>query len=153
MSKQSILILCTGNSARSQMAEAFFREYAGDRFDVHSAGLEARGINPLTTQVMSEVGIDISSQRSKCVSEYLGRMTFTYVIFVCAHAERQCPRLFPGLSAHLLWPFDDPASLDIAPEDRLRKFREVRDQIDNQIQAWLKGLGPASEYSGPDENH
>ncbi|HJW83217.1 MAG TPA: arsenate reductase ArsC, partial [Anaerolineae bacterium] len=90
MNKTKVLFLCTGNSARSLMAEAFLRKYAGDHFDVYSAGLEPKGINPFTAQVLNEAGIDISGQRSKDVAEYLGRVNFGYVITVCSNAEANC---------------------------------------------------------------
>jgi arsenate reductase len=86
-----VLFLCTGNSARSQMAEAFLRKYAGDCFEAHSAGLEPRGVNPLTVQVMQEVGIDISGQSSKGVDTYLGKVLFQYLITVCDDAEKIVP--------------------------------------------------------------
>lgn len=91
MSIQRVLFLCTGNSARSQMAEAFLRKYGSERYEAHSAGLEPKEINPLTVQVMKEVGIDISAQKSKGVSTYLGKMLFQDLITVCDDAEKNCP--------------------------------------------------------------
>ena len=131
-----VLFLCTGNSASSQMAEALLRRYAGDRFEVHSAGLEPKGVHPLTVRVMSELGIDMAGQRAKDVSEYVGRIQFDYVVTVCSHAEGRCP-VFPAVTARLHWPFDDPAALSGAEVKRLRKFREVRDHIDARIRVWL----------------
>lgn len=131
-----ILFLCTGNSARSQMAEALLRHYAGDRFEVHSAGLEPRGVNPYTLRVMDEIGIDIRSQHSKSVATYLGRMVFAYVITVCSNAEANCP-IFPGYTVRMHWPFDDPAAATGSDEEIMAKFRQVRDQIAARIQAWL----------------
>jgi arsenate reductase len=140
MNKTKVLFLCTGNSARSQMAEAYLRKYAGDRFDVHSAGLEPKGIHPLTRQVLEEAGLDISQQTSKDLKQYLGHVTFGYLITVCANAEKRCP-IFPGVSMRLHWPFDDPAAFEGSPEERLAKFRDVRDQIDRRIQVWLTDQG------------
>ena len=96
--KARVLFLCTGNSARSQMAEAFLRGYAGDRFEVHSPGLSPQGINPLTIQAMQEKGYDLSLHESKGVQEYLGKVLLQYVITVCAEADRNCPRVWPGVS-------------------------------------------------------
>jgi arsenate reductase len=129
-----VLFLCTGNSARSLMAEAFLRKYAGDHFEVYSAGLEPKGIHPYTRRVMGERGFDLSGQTSKDVFQYLGRQVFGYVITVCANAEARCP-IFPGVSVRLHWPFDDPAAVAGTDEEKLAKFHEVRDQIDRRIQA------------------
>lgn len=138
MSKPVVLFLCTGNSARSQMAEAFFRQHAGDMYDVHSAGMEPAGINPLTVRVMEEVGINLDQHRSKSVSEYLGNIAPPIVIFVCAQAEESCPRLWPHAVQTLCWPFEDPAACEGDDEVKLQKFREVRNQIEHQIQTWLR---------------
>jgi len=137
MNKQKILFLCTGNSARSQMAEAFVRKYAEDRFEAHSAGLEPKGLNPLTVRVMQEVGIDISGQTSKSVDVYLGKVLFQYLITVCDDADRNCPTVWPGINNRLHWSFQDPAAVEGTEEERLAKFREVREQIEARIKAWL----------------
>lgn len=136
MSNAKVLFLCTGNSARSQMAEALLRHYAGDHFEVYSAGLEPKGLNPYTVQVMNEVGLDLSQHTSKDVFQYLGRVNFGYIITVCSNAEARCP-IFPGISYRLYWPFDDPAAVEGTADEKLAKFREVRDQIDQRIRAWL----------------
>ncbi len=94
--KTRVLFLCTGNSARSQMAEAFLRQYGGDRFDPHSAGLAPQPVHPLAVRVMQEAGIDISRQRSKSVREYMGKVHFQHLIVVCEQADRNCPRNLPG---------------------------------------------------------
>jgi len=140
MSNPKVLFLCTGNSARSQMAEALLRKYAGDQFDVYSAGLEPRGINPYTVRAMNEIGVDLSGHRSKDVMEYLGRMNFGYVITVCDNAEANCP-IFPFVTTRMHWSFEDPARFEGADEDKLAKFREVRDQIDERIRSWLAEQG------------
>ena len=137
MNKTKVLFLCTGNSARSQMAEAFLRKYAGDRFEVYSAGLEPKGINPYTERVMQEIGVDISGQYSKKVSEYIGKIHFGYLITVCADAEEKCP-IFPGVGQRLHWAFEDPAAFVGSEEETLQKFREVRNQIDRRVRTWLE---------------
>ena len=95
--RKNILILCTRNSARSQMAEGILRKYVGDRFHVYSAGLDPDRIHPMVEPVMREIGIDISGQRSKSVQEYLGKITAHYLIVVCENAERNCPKIIPGI--------------------------------------------------------
>ena len=137
MSKQRVLFLCTGNSARSQMAEAFLRKYAGDQFEAHSAGLEPKGLNPLTVRVMNEVGMDVSKQESKGVDTYLGQTLFQYLITVCDNADKNCPTVWPGVNTRMHWSFEDPAKFEGTEEARLVKFREVRDLIEKKIKDWL----------------
>jgi arsenate reductase (thioredoxin) len=137
---KTVLFLCTQNAARSQMAEGFLKHYADDRFEVYSAGLEPTQINPLAIQVMKEVGIDISGHYSKSVKEYLGKLSTTYAIFVCANAEENCPRIHPFALHELFWPFDDPASCQESEEVRIQHFRRIRDQIEKRIKEWLKSL-------------
>jgi arsenate reductase (thioredoxin) len=134
--KPRVLFLCSGNSARSQIGEALLRKYAGDRFEVHSAGLEAKGINPYTVRALEEIGIDMSGHRSKSLDEYLGKVHFAYLITVCDRAAEACP-IFPGMGQRLHWPFEDPAAFVGSEEETLNQFREVRDQIDERIRAWL----------------
>ena len=136
--KSRVLFLCTGNSARSIMAEALLRHYAGDYFDVYSAGLEPKGINPYTIRVLTEKGIDMTDQYSKDVTEYLGEVNFGYLITVCGHADANCPTAFLGVSERLRWTFDDPAAFQGSDEGKLAVFRRTRDEIDAQIQRWLK---------------
>lgn len=136
MNKPKVLFLCTGNSARSQMAEAFLRLVAGDRFEVHSAGLEPSVVNPFTIRVMEEVGMDMSAHRSKSLVEYMGKVHFAYLITVCSRAEEKCP-LFPGMGARLHWPFDDPAAAVGSDEEKLAKFRQVRDEIKGKVVEWV----------------
>jgi arsenate reductase len=137
MGKSRILFLCTGNSARSQMAEAFLRKYAGDTFEAYSAGLEPKGLNPFTIEVMQEVGIDISHQRSKNISEYLGKVLFQYLITVCDDADKNCPTVLVGVQNRLHWSFEDPAKFQGSDEEKLARFREVRDRIEARLKAWL----------------
>lgn len=127
MNKEKVLILCTGNSARSQMAEGLLRHIAGDRFDVQSAGTVASFVRPQAIAVMAEIGIDISNHRSKCLDEFLGE-SFDYVITVCDNARESCP-IFPGRAERLHWSFDDPAEATGDQESQLKLFRRVRDEI------------------------
>ena len=136
MNKTRVLFLCTGNSARSQMAEALLRRYAGWNFDVYSAGLQPREIHKYTYAVMLEIGIDMSEQRSKPLTEFLGRVHFGYLITVCSKAEEDCP-IFPGVSNRLYWPFDDPVAFEGNAQEKLDKFRQARQEIDEKIREWL----------------
>ena len=136
MSKTRVLFMCTGNTARSQMAEAFLRSYGGDRYEAYSAGLEPHEINPLTIAVMEERGIDLSGQYAKGLKEFLGKVHFGYLITVCDRAERECPT-FPGMGIREFWPFEDPAAFEGTEDERLAKFREVRDAIDERVREWI----------------
>ena len=120
------------------MAEALLREEAGDRFESYSAGLEPRPIWPETIQVMNEIGIDLEGQRPKSLSEFLGRVPIRYAIIVCSDAESKCPRVWPFGAAILSWPFEDPAAFEGSEQSRLEKFRDVRDQIRERIQTWIR---------------
>ena len=145
MNKPKVLFLCTGNSARSQLAEGMLRAMAGEQFEVFSAGTEPKGrILPEIKEVMREVGIDISAQWSKSVTEYLGKTHFAHVITVCADAEENCPAVFLNMGTHDHWPFDDPAKFD--EETRLDSTRSVRDQIEQRLRLWLaeQGVTPAA---------
>ena len=146
MSKPKVLFLCTGNSARSQMAEGLLRALAGDEYEVFSAGTEPKGkILPEVQEVMREAGIDISKQWSKSVSEYLGKAVFAHVITLCSDAEDNCPAIFLNMGIHDHWPFDDPA--ESGDEDRLTRTRRVRDQIEERLRLWLAEQGiTAKEY-------
>src|ERR1700722_3338326 len=125
--KKRVLILCTGNSARSQMAEGLLRHDAGDRFDVESAGTRPGSVRPEAIAVMREVGIDISGHRSKSVDEFSGQR-FDYVLTVCDHAREVCP-IFPGGTTAIHHGFDDPAAFEGSEEERLAEFRRIRDEI------------------------
>jgi arsenate reductase (thioredoxin) len=137
MNQQKVLFLCTGNSARSQMAEAFLRKYGGDRFEAHSAGLEPKGMNPFTVKAMVEAGIDVSGQTSKGTDVYLGKVLFQYLITVCDDADKNCPTVWPGVNTRMHWSFQDPAAVEGTDEEKLAKFREVRDKIETKVKAWL----------------
>ncbi len=147
MSKAKVLFLCAGNSARSQMAEAFLRKYGGDEFEAYSAGTDPKGIHPYTERVMGEVGISLSGQRSKHVSEYMGKVHFGYLITLCDEAEASCPTTFSGTGQRLPWSFEDPSAFGGVEDEKPAKFREVRDQIEQRIEAWLKEQKVASARS------
>ncbi|MGF1634364.1 MAG: arsenate reductase ArsC [Phycisphaerae bacterium] len=137
MIKPMVLILCTGNSCRSQMAEGFLRHYQGDEFDAHSAGTDpAARVHPLAVQVMDEVGIDISAQRPKALKDYLGKQPVRHVLVVCDRAGETCPRIWPGTWSIRQMPFEDPAEATGTDEEVLAVFRRVRDEIAQAMQAW-----------------
>jgi arsenate reductase len=134
--KQKVLFLCTGNSCRSQIAEAWLRKLDSQNFDVFSAGLEPHRVNPYTTKVMAEVGVDMRDHYAKHLDIYRGKIDFDYLITVCSDADQNCP-FFPGMGKRLHWPFEDPAAF-VGPEDeKIAFFRDVRDQIKEKIQSWL----------------
>jgi arsenate reductase (thioredoxin) len=140
MEKPNVLILCTGNTARSQMAEAFLKKYAGESLEVFSAGFEPREINPLTWQVIAEKGFDLSDHYSKGVNGFLGRKKFRCLITVCEVTEERCPKNFSNVSYKIFWPCDDPAAATVSKEEKLAKCRQVRDQIEQRILTWLQEL-------------
>lgn len=131
--RQRVLFLCTGNSARSQMAEGLLRHLAADRFEVFSAGTRPVGLNPNAVAAMAEIGINIAGSRSKSVDEFAGQQ-FDYVFTVCDNAKESCP-IFPGGGKRLHHSFQDPAS---APADRqLAAFQKVRDQIADRLREFI----------------
>lgn len=136
-----VLFLCTGNSARSQMAEGVLRKYAGDQVEVFSAGLNPKGVNPYTIRAMDEIGIDIHHHTSDHVNNIVGAHYFNYIITVCADADENCPSGVFALGREKLhWPFDDPAAATGSDEEIMTVFRRVRDEIDGKIQAWVGEL-------------
>ncbi|MDO8879411.1 MAG: arsenate reductase ArsC [Coriobacteriia bacterium] len=137
MDRTRVLFLCTGNTARSQMAEAILRDRAGERFEVHSAGLEPSAVRPEAIAVLEEVGISADGLRSKGVEEYLGRVHISYLITVCSHAEEHCPRIWPQGGERIVWPVDDPAVVDGSEEQRRVAFRHARDQLIRLIDEWI----------------
>jgi arsenate reductase (thioredoxin) len=143
-----VLILCTGNSARSQMAEAWLRYLGGSAYDVNSAGTHPTSVNPLAIQVMAECSIDISQARSKSVTEFQGQ-PFDYVITVCDHAAEHCP-VFPGKAVRLHWSFPDPAAVTGDVADRLQAFRNVRDGLYFQFWQWVTDQLPRDGQQQPD---
>ena len=133
--KRRVLFLCTHNSARSQMAEGFLRALAGDRFEVASAGTEARGVNPMAVQAMAEAGVDLSRHTSKTLDRFVGE-PWDYVITVCDSANEACP-VFPAAATRLHWSFDDPSATQGSESERLAVFRRVRDEIKAKLESWL----------------
>ena len=130
-----VLFVCTGNSARSVLAEALLRHHGGDAFEVHSAGTEPKGINPLTLRVLADAGLDASWARSKSVTEFLGQ-SFDYVVTVCDQARQSCP-VFPGEQESLHWGYEDPAEAVGTEEERLQVFRRVFTQLGDRIQRFV----------------
>ena len=120
-----VLFLCTGNSARSQMAEGFLRHMAGDRFEVFSAGVKPTAVNLLVIKVMAEIGIDISKHMSKSVMEFIDQ-NFDYVVTVCGNAQKTCP-VFPGEHEKIHWDLEDPVAAEGSEEGQLKVFRKSRD--------------------------
>jgi arsenate reductase len=137
--KTRVLFLCTHNSARSQMAEGYFRSLAGDRYEVASAGTEPAQVHPLAIRAMHEVGLDISGHTAKPVKPLLGDI-WHYVITVCDHANEYCP-IFPFPSKRLHWGFPDPSQAIGTEEEHLQIFRRVRDELCLKIRAWLAEQG------------
>ena len=138
MTKPRVLFLCTHNSARSQMAEAFLLALAGERFEVASAGTEATRVHPLAIQAMREVGIDMAGHTSKSLNPFLDK-PWDYVITVCDSANERCP-VFPGRTIRIHWSFSDPSQAAGADQERLKTFRLVRDQIHARLRQWLENL-------------
>jgi arsenate reductase len=149
VTKPAVLFVCTHNAARSQMAEALLRSRAGDYFDAYSAGSEPTQVHPLTVRVLEEIGIDASEQYAKPLKQYLGKLAIKYAIFVCKNAEERCPTLWPSALVRLSWPFDDPTAAAGSEEERLARFRAIRDQIDAKIASWLNELGIDNRLGAP----
>jgi arsenate reductase len=140
--KPTVLILCTGNSCRSHIAEGFLHAAAGELVNVQSAGSNPTGcVHPLAVKVMAEVGIDISSHRSKHLREFLGQPVHT-VITVCGNLDQSCP-VFPGQVKRYHWPFLDPAKATGSEEEILDSFRRVRDEMRRVFEAYAAGLKDA----------
>ncbi len=131
-----VLVICTGNSARSQMAEGLLRRLGGDQVQVFSAGAEpAAAVHPLAVRVMAEIGVDISGRRPKPLVDFLGQ-PFDYVIAVCSRAAEACP-VFPGPARRLHWFYDDPAAVEGSEAEQLAAFRAVRDDLRQRVAGWL----------------
>lgn len=150
-----VLFLCTGNSARSQMAEALLRSFGGTDFEVYSAGTHPEGVHPLAVQVMRESGIDISGQESKPLHRFLGQ-SFDYIITVCDRLLDHCPT-FPGDTQCVHWGFADPAAVTGAEAERIAAFRRARNEIAERLRLWvtirrrsLSGLPDRRKVVGPD---
>lgn len=134
-----VLFLCAHNSARSQMAEGLLRAWAGERFEAHSAGTAATEVRPLAVEAMRELGIDISGQHSKAVTDYAGQ-SFDYAVTTCADDREACP-YFPDARRQVHWAFDDPSAATGTDAERLAAFRRVRDEIGARIRSELLPLG------------
>ena len=145
MTPDYVLFVCVHNSARSQMAEAFFKQLAGDRLRVESAGFQPAPINPLVVEVMGEIGIDLSDKKAQKVFDlYKDGRLFSYVITVCDEtAAERCP-VFPGLGTRLHWSFEDPAGFTGTWEERLEKTRQVREAIRSRVTEWYRSTFPAA---------
>ena len=143
--RKRVLILCTGNSARSQMAEGLLRHIADDRFEVASAGVSPTQVRPEAIAAMREIGIDISKHRSKSVDEFVG-LAFDYVITVCDNANQECP-MFPGNTTRVHWSLDDPAQAVGDEETRLAVFRRVRDEILQRLRLFVSEDGIGSSQN------
>jgi arsenate reductase len=133
-----VLILCTGNSARSQMAEGILRHDGGDSFEVSSAGTHPTKVRPEAIAVMNELGIDISGHRSKSVDEFQDQ-EFDYVITVCDNAKQNCP-VFPAKTQRLHWSFEDPAAVQGSDDVRIEAFRRIRDEIRAKFTGFLQDI-------------
>jgi arsenate reductase len=145
MSKPRILFICTHNSARSQIAEAYLDHLAGDRYEVSSAGFDPGPLNPLAVRVMAEEGLDISGNQAQSVFDlYRDGRLFDFVITVCRDAhERDCP-VFPGITRRLHWPFPDLDALSGGQEEKLAAAREIRDRIKQMVREWLEEIEDAA---------
>jgi arsenate reductase (thioredoxin) len=137
---KSVLFLSSANSARSQMAEGLLRALAGDAFVAYSAGSAPADIHPLAIAVMAERGIDISGQQPKGLQEYIGSLQFDHVITVCDRDEKACP-VFPGRGTREYWPIADLSRAEGSSEERLVKFREARDYLEERVRRWLRARG------------
>lgn len=143
--KKRVLILCTGNSARSQMAEGLLRSFGGDKVEVCSAGTNPSIVRPEAIAVMSELGIDLSGHRSKHVREFDGQH-FDHVITVCDNANEICP-VFPGDTERIHWSVPDPAGVEGSETERLAAFRRVRDSLAATLRDFVNRIGPATARS------
>jgi arsenate reductase len=151
MEKKRVLFLCEHNSARSQIAEAFLNKYASDTFEVMSAGLKAGVLNPYVVEVMKEIGIDISNNKTKSAFDlYKQNLLFSYVITVCdREATRRCP-VFPGVTTRLHWPFDDPEKFTGSKDEILEKTRIVRDAIEIKVKEFIETINKGLKFKEED---
>jgi arsenate reductase (thioredoxin) len=139
MDKKKVLFVCVHNSARSQIAEAFLKQMAGDSFDVESAGLEPGKLNPIVVEAMKEIGVDISQNKTKSVLDFYKQgKQYDYVITVCDESQSGACPVFPGGGERLHWGFDDPSGFRGTWEEKLGKTRIIRDQIRQKIEEWLR---------------
>ena len=141
MEKTRVLFICVHNSARSQMAEAFLKKFADERFEAESAGLESGVLNPLAVKAMSEIGIDISANPTRSAYDLLrqGGM-YGWVITVCDESQAEACPIFPGVSRRQHWSFPDPAAFAGSDEEKLEQVRKLRDRIAEKVKGWLEDL-------------
>lgn len=141
MDKIKVIFVCVHNSARSQMAEAFLKKHGGDKFEVTSAGIEPGTLNPVVVEVMKEIGIDISNNKTKSVFDfYKNGSFFNYVITVCDESQSETCPIFPGVVKQIHWSFADPSSFKDNFEEKKAKTRKVRDEIETKIKQWLEEI-------------
>ena len=146
MDKERVLFVCVHNSARSQMAEAFLKALGGERFEVYSAGIEPGVLNPLVVDVMKEIGIDISGNKTKSVFGFYEKgELFSYVVTVCDQASAEMCPIFPGVTKRLHWSFADPSSFAGTHEEKLEQTRAVRDAIKERVEEWLRELAKPTD--------
>ena len=138
--KPRVLFVCTHNATRSQMAEVLLRHYAGERFDVLSAGHSPTEVHPLTRQVLADIGLDSSGLHAKGLDRFFAKVSIAYAIIDCDQAEDDCPRLYPFALQTLYWPFDDPTQAKGSMAERIHAFRTVRDQLQRRVEQWLEEL-------------
>lgn len=134
--KKRVLVLCTGNSARSQMGEGLFRKEGGQEYEVVSAGTKPSHVRPEAIAVMDEIGIDISGHRSKSVNEFTDQ-PFDYIVTVCDNAKDSCP-VFSGGGERIHWSFEDPAAVEGSDDERREAFRRIRDQIHERVKTFFR---------------
>jgi arsenate reductase len=144
MKTKRVLVVCTGNSARSQMAEGLFRAVGGPGYEVFSAGTKPSQVRPEAIAVMREIGIDISGHRSKSIDEFAGQ-PFDYVVTVCDNARDNCP-VFPVRGQRVHWSLEDPATVQGTEEDRKAAFRRIRDQVQERVKAFFGEKVETSRY-------
>lgn len=139
--KAGVMVLCTGNSCRSQIAQAFLEKHAGERFPAFSAGSDpAPEVHPLTIEVMREAGVDLDGRKPRHLRDFLGTTPIHTLILVCDSAARNCPSAWPGVQQRLMWPFEDPAGFEGSDDEKLAKFREARDAIEARVREWVASL-------------
>ncbi|MFX1480191.1 MAG: arsenate reductase ArsC [Promethearchaeota archaeon] len=134
--KLNLIFICSHNDVRSQIAEAFLHKYASNKFNVFSAGFQIHAIHPLTYTVMKEVGLNLKNHHSKVIKELLHKHHFGIVISLCGKGEKLCP-IFPGIDTHLTWNIEDPSTFQGSKQEKLEKFREIRDKIEDEVKQFL----------------
>ena len=142
---ENVLFVCSHNSARSLMAEALLRHLASERFQVFSGGHRPTRVDPLTIEVLKEVGVETQDLASKSLDEFMGKRAIHIAVFVCEAGEPDCPHIYPFALRTMYWPFEDPAAVEGGPAERLTAFRKARDGIDARLRSWLDEVGRDGE--------